>query len=134
AADRVPDRHRPRRGGRVHRHARGAGGGAHGGHRAGKDGGRVRGLRSRCRVRRARRRGRVTMAWGIAQMRADVAPMTRAAAVGYLRRRPGDAFALATALLHTRAGEPANYAAAVHELRSYGQYLAAFADAVEGKR
>lgn len=69
----------------------------------------------------------------IARMRADVADMSRAAAIGYLRRRPGNVEALLDRLTQTPDGQPPNYVAAVDDLAEYGAYLVAAAHAIREK-
>lgn len=69
----------------------------------------------------------------IEQMQADVAPMDRAGAIGYLRRRPGSVEVALDRLTRNPDGSPSDYAAAVDALEAYGRYLAAFADAIRDK-
>lgn len=73
------------------------------------------------------------MAWDIDQLRADLAELPRGAAIGYLRRRPGNVEALIDRLTRTPSGEPSNYPAAVDALAAYGAYLLAAAEAIRDK-
>jgi len=69
----------------------------------------------------------------IERMRADLAPMGRGAAIGYLRRKPGDVEVLLSRLEHAPDGSAPDYAAAVDALAAYGAYLCAAADAIRDK-
>lgn len=75
------------------------------------------------------------MSWDRAaeQMQRDLAPMGRAAAIGYLRRRPGDVEALLDRLQRAPDGGVTDYPAAVEDLAAYGRYLVAAAEALRSK-
>ena len=69
----------------------------------------------------------------IDRMRADVAPLGRGAAIGYLRRKPGNVEVLLDRLTRAPDGSVPDYAAAVDALAAYGAYLCAAADAIRDK-
>lgn len=71
--------------------------------------------------------------WDAERMRADIATMDRDAALGYLRRRPGNVEAMLDALVRTPDGSPADYAAGLDALGEYGAYLVAAADALRDR-
>lgn len=71
--------------------------------------------------------------WDVERMQEAVAPMDRASAIGFLRRRPGSAEGHLMLMQRSPDGSPPNYPAAVDDLEAYGHYLVAFARAVRDK-
>ena len=74
-----------------------------------------------------------TESWDTQRMLEAIAPMDRASAIGYLRRRPGSTEGHLALMQRSPDGSPPNYPAAVDDLEAYGHYLVAFAQTMRGK-